>query len=100
MAKLAQTRPRTLDGETLIVKQAANAQEQLDILTPVQALARARFLRLDGAELGLPVAQHVGLDGAQPCRLTDLEEGPVRYARGIRRLGSAPSQGSPPPLTH
>ena len=62
VAELAQARAGPFDGEALVVEQVADAQEQLDVLPPVEPLPRTRLLRLDGVELGLPVAQDVGLD--------------------------------------
>src|SRR5882724_10035509 len=81
VAELAQPRARALDRETLLVQQVANAEQQLDVAALVEALLRARLLRLEGPELGLPVAQHVGLDAHETSRIADLEEGLVGNSR-------------------
>ena len=96
MAKLAQVRARALDGEAPIVKQAANTQNQLDILAAIEPLARARSLRLDGSKFGFPVAQNERLERAQPRHLADLEEGFVRNGVGIDRRDLSFWQQGPP----
>ena len=89
----ARTRLRALDREPLLVQQVPDAEELLDVAPLVEALLRARLLRLQRAELGLPVAQHVGLHAHEARRLPDLEERLVRDPRrgGHRALGHSTS---------
>jgi hypothetical protein len=54
--------PGAFDGVPLFVEEMLDAQQQLDVLAAVQAVAGAGFLRLQHRKLGLPKAQHIGLD--------------------------------------
>jgi hypothetical protein len=78
VAERAQAGAGPFDGVAPVVEQVADLEQELDVPPLVEALLRARLLRLDRLELGLPVAKDVGLDAAQTCRFADLEVGLVR----------------------
>src|SRR5688572_21088975 len=52
-----QAPPRSRDGVLLVVEERLDLEQALDVASVVEPLIRPRFLRLDGAELRLPVAQ-------------------------------------------
>jgi len=60
------------DGVALVVQQALDPEEAGEVLLAVQPLARAGPVRLH-AKLGLPVAQHVGVDADELGDLSDAE---------------------------
>ena len=72
---------RAFDGVALFVQQVLNAEEQLDILAAVEAVAGAGLLRRQDGKLRLPVAQDVGLDAEQFAHLADFE---VQLIRNLR----------------
>ena len=65
---------RTGDREALVVEQLLDAQDRLDVLAPIDALAGAVLGRRQGRELRLPVAQDVRLGVGDLADLTDLEK--------------------------
>src|SRR5262245_18821501 len=78
LLRLAQAATGPLDRVALRVQQATDLEEGLDVLPAIPTLLG---LRLDGAhqaELGLPVAQHVGLDAEEPRHLADAEVETIR----------------------
>ena len=50
------------DREALLVEQLLDAADQGEVLLAEDALSGLALARLQDGELGLPVAQHVGLD--------------------------------------
>src|SRR6185369_13884411 len=62
------------DRELLVVEQFANAQDDLEVLSAVDALPGAVLLRREHRELGLPVPQHVWLDADVLADFADLVE--------------------------
>src|SRR5262245_43853590 len=52
---------RAGDREALVVEQLLDAQDRLDVASPIDALAGAVLRGSERGELGLPVAQHVRL---------------------------------------
>jgi len=68
---LAQLLARAGDGEALLVEQLLHQQDDVDVALAVEPLLRARLLGRHEAELGLPVAQHVGLHARDATHLAD-----------------------------
>src|SRR5678815_3376225 len=52
--------PRALDREAALVEQLADAEEDLQVLGPIDTVPGAVLPRLQDRELGFPVAQDVG----------------------------------------
>src|SRR5581483_793930 len=77
---------RAGDRVALVVEQALDAQRHLDVALPVEALAGAAFVGLELRELGLPEAQYVGGDLAEPRDIADPE---VELVRNLRSDGLA-----------
>jgi len=75
--------PRAFDGEPLVVEQMLDLQHQLHVLTPVQTMAFAGFLRSQCRKLRFPESQHVGLDACQPA---DLANAKVQLIRDFEHL--------------
>src|SRR3989338_2086800 len=76
---------RAGDGETLLVEQPLDGEHGLDVLAAVDSLAVLALGGLEARELGLPVAQHVGLDLGQRRHFADL----VRVLLGDLRAVAA-----------
>ena len=70
--------PGAGNGVALIVQQALNAERHLHISPAIESLPGTTFIGLQLWELGLPEAQHVGLDAAQVSDLADAEVELVR----------------------
>src|SRR5262245_54530387 len=70
---------RARDREALFVEELLDAQHGLDVLAPVDALARAVLRRRERRELRLPVPKHVRLGVGDLADLADLEEQLVGY---------------------
>src|SRR5262249_14130604 len=75
---LAQAASGALDRIALGIQQAADLEQGLHVLAAIPTLLGFRFDRTHQAELGLPVAQHVGLDAEQARDLADAEVETVR----------------------
>src|SRR5690606_12654735 len=64
---------RATDGETLLIKQAADLADHDHVLALIVAAVAATLHRLQLRELLLPVAQYMRLHAAQFAHLTDGE---------------------------
>src|SRR3954467_12913332 len=70
----------TFDGVLLGVQQVLHEENQLDLPTLVDAVARSILGRAQKAELAFPVSQHVRLEIRELTDLADAEEFLDRFA--------------------
>ena len=79
-----QSLARAFNRVPLFVQQVLDAEQQLHILAAKEAVTAPRFLGRQLSELGLPVAQHVGLDTQNLADFTNLEVQLIGNLRGAR----------------
>src|SRR5262245_1506831 len=69
---------RSLQCQAVLVEQALDAEHHLDIVLPVDTLARVVLARAQQLELRLPVPEHVRRNSGEVGDLADPEEQLVR----------------------
>src|SRR5208282_3161336 len=72
--QLAQMAARAGDGEPLLVEQAFDDADQVDILLPVEPVALRRFDRLEHGEFGFPEAEDERFRVGEAADVADAEE--------------------------
>src|SRR5215470_7162726 len=65
--------PRAGDREAALVEELADAEDDVDVLSSIDALIRSGFLGAEGGELGLPETEDAGGDARDLGDLADLE---------------------------
>ena len=78
-----QTVSGTADGESVLVKQLANAAHQQNFVVLVVASIAATFDRFELSEFLFPVTQHVGLNATQ---IADFANGEVAFGGNGRQV--------------
>jgi hypothetical protein len=73
-ALLRQVFPRTRYREALLVQQAFDLEDRVNILAAIQPMSTRALDRLKGGELGFPVAQNKRLGRRQSANLADAEK--------------------------
>ena len=64
---------RAGDRKSLVVEQALDLENGLDVFAAIEAMAARAFHRLQHGKFGLPIAQHEGLGGGQAADFADAK---------------------------
>src|SRR6266852_4377163 len=65
---------RSRDGEALVIQQAFDPEDHVDVLLAIEAVPARALHRLQHRKFGLPVTQDEGLQIRQPADLADAIE--------------------------
>jgi len=67
LALVFQLRPRSRDGEAVLIQQLLDAKNVFHVAAPVHALTSAAFYGLELWKFSLPEAENVGRQSAEAC---------------------------------
>jgi len=62
---------RSGDRESFLVKKFSNSQDEVEVLSPVEALEGPSLVGFDGFEFRFPVTEHMGFDPRDPAHLSN-----------------------------
>ena len=90
---------RSGDGETLLIEQFFNLQDQIQVFPSIKSLKRSSLMGFDDFEFRFPVAKHMRFETRDAAHLSDPIIEPIIGDRALIFLSfERPDQCSSPPF--